>query len=72
MPRKVITWQNRGQYLAECLCMTPQAFAAALDRAMEQRQGSASTPASANATGAGRKTATRKGAREKQPAGAGT
>ena len=69
MPKGTITWQARGQYLAECCGMTPQQFAAGLDAAMGHRQGIAPQPAAGQRTRTGGKARTRS-ARAKQTAAA--
>jgi hypothetical protein len=70
MPRTTITWQARGEYLAGCIGVSPQQFAAGIDSAMAgNRQGLATRPASGERAGAGTKTK-RKARATTQAAGA--
>jgi hypothetical protein len=71
MPRNKITWQQRGEYLAQCFGMTSKAFGAGIDAAMARGvpQGGAAKSTAGARTAAGGKSTARKAA-AKQPAGA--
>jgi len=71
MPSKN-TWQARGEYLANCIGLTAQQFAASIDSAMtELRQGAAAAkPAATQRSSTARKGAKRAGS-TKVTAGAG-
>ena len=57
MPRSKNTWQERGEYLADCCGLTATQFAAGIDTAMSGNRGNiAAKPASGRSTGAGGKT----------------
>jgi hypothetical protein len=73
MPRKTITWQQRGEYLAGCFGMASKAFAAGIDAAMARDpQGTAGKSTAGARPTAGAKTSKARRAAAKVPAGATT
>ena len=61
MPRLKNTWQQRGEYLANCCGLSAAQFAAGLDSAMSgNREGIVAKPASGRTAGTGTGTKTRR------------